>query len=134
MHTLKEQRIFDAAVLQDKKPPTRLTATSSEPSTATFPAVNNPKHHGSETRQTDFIGGRILPDLKTAFLLIAEQNGWTRSYALSKAVEAFLVHDLGQKFGLRLAAVVENAINKTMEKHTNRLAKLNVKGFLAAEQ
>jgi hypothetical protein len=128
------QKIFDATVLQDKKPPGRLTATSSEPSTATLPAVNPPKHHGSETRRTDFIGGRILPDLKTAFLLVAEQNGWTRSYALSKAVEAFLVHDLGQKFGLRIAAIVENTITKTMEKHTNRLAKLNVKGFLAAEQ
>jgi hypothetical protein len=134
MHTAKSQNIFDASVLQDKKPPGRLTAPTAEPSTATFSAVNTPKHHGSETRQTEFIGGRLLPDLKTAFLLVAEQNGWTRSYALSKAVEAFLLQDLGQKFGLRVAAIVENTINKTMEKHTNRLAKLNVKGFLAAEQ
>jgi hypothetical protein len=138
MNTTQPQEIFlkvaNARVRQDKKPPGRLTATSSEPSTATFPAVNTAKHHGSETRRTDFIGGRILPDLKTAFLLVAEQNGWTKSYALSKAVEAFLVQDLGQKFGLRIAAVVETTINKTMEKQTNRLAKLNVKGFLAAEQ
>jgi hypothetical protein len=134
MHTLKGQNIFDASVRQDKKPPGRFSAASPQPATAISQAVNTPKHHGSETRRTDFIGGRILPDLKTSFLLVAKQNGWTKSYALSKAVEAFLVQDHGQKFGLRVAAIVESAINRTMEKHLNRLARLNVKQFLAAEQ
>jgi hypothetical protein len=67
MHTLKGHNIFDASVRQDKKPPGRLTTGLTEPATATTQADNRPTHHGSEKRRTDYIGGRIVPHLKTRF-------------------------------------------------------------------
>jgi hypothetical protein len=105
-------------VRQDKQPPGRLTAKREQPATAyppaegnkqgsataTAKAVDRPTHHGSETRQTDQVTGRVPRHIKTAILQIAKQNGWTESYFIKTACEAYLEHDLGEKFGVRLAA------------------------------
>jgi len=80
---IQEQKIFqlqtNAGVGQDKQPPGRLTAERGEPATAEAPAVGSkwgrataiaavvdrPTHHGSETRRTEQVTGRVLPVLKT---------------------------------------------------------------------
>ena len=134
MHTAKSQNIFDASVRQDKAPQVRETAASGEPSTAGETAVYKGKQHGSEKRQTAHVSSRIPHHVKTRLHQKAEANGWTESKVVAVACEVYVEQDLAEKFGLRLAAIIENTINKTMEKQTNRLANLNVKGFLAAEQ
>ena len=74
------QRQTHGGVGQDKKPPGRFTARRGEPATADNPAVGSkggqasvipvavdrPTHHGSETRRTEQVSGRVLPFLKTA--------------------------------------------------------------------
>jgi hypothetical protein len=89
----------NAGVVQDKQPPGRLTAASAQPATAAHPAVGSkggsataretvpeyhgetqsavdrPTHHGSETRRTEQVTGRVLPVLKTQLLKVAKQRG-----------------------------------------------------------
>jgi hypothetical protein len=134
MHTLEEKDIFDASVRQDKQPPGRLTAGSSIPATAKTSEQNRPTHHGSETRRTVQTSGRVLPHIKAGILQKAKDNGWTESKALATLVEIGLEHDLGEQLWVRIAAKIEDAVYRAVQKHGNREAKLDVKGFLAAEQ
>jgi hypothetical protein len=134
MHTPISQNIFDASVRQDKKPPGRLTTGSSMPATADTPEQDRPQHHGSEMRRTVQTSGRVLPHIKAGILHKAKLNGWTESKALASLVEIGLEHDLGEQLWVRIAAKIEDAVYKAVQKYSNREAKLNVKGFLAAEQ
>ena len=135
-------------VRQDKQPPERLSAKREQPATAyppaegskqgrataTAKAVDRPTRHGSETRQTEQVTGRVPRHIKTAILQIAKQNGWTESKVIATACEAYLEHDLGEKFGVRLAAQMTSAMHKTLQNHSNRLASLSVKGYKASEE
>jgi hypothetical protein len=138
MNTTKPQEIFFKGThgvgRQDKQPPGRLTAGSSRSATAETSEHNRPTHHGSETRRTVQTTGRVLPHIKTAILHKAKANGWTESKALATLVEIGIEHDLGEQLWVRIAAKIEDAVYRAVQKHGNREAKLDVKGFLAAEQ
>ena len=138
-------------VRQDKQPPERLSAKREQPATAYPPAEGNKQgsatataktakavdrqtRHGSETRQTEQVTGRVPRHIKTAILQIAKQNGWTESKVIATACEAYLEHDLGEKFGVRLAAQLTSAMHKTLQIHNNRLAYLSVKGYKTSEE
>lgn len=156
---IQEQEIFqlktNAGVVQDKKPPRRLTAASGEPATAEHPAVGSKggsatatdhlfatperwvdrqKHHGSETRQTDQVTGRVPPHIKAGLLKIAEANGWKESKVVATACEAYLEHDLGEKFGVRLAAIITEALEQGLKKFSNRIAYIGLHGYYASEE
>lgn len=102
--------------------------------TAATKAVDRPTHHGSETRQTEQVTGRVPRHIKTAILQIAKQNGWTESKVIATACEAYLEHDLGEKFGVRLAAQVTSAMHKTLQHHSSHLSFLSVKGFRTSDE
>ena len=53
---------------------------------------------------------------------------------MATACEAYLEHDLGEKFGVRLAAQLTSAMHKTLQIHNNRLAYLSVKGYKTSEE
>jgi hypothetical protein len=96
----KERRIFEGkthtGVMQDKYPPGRISAGMRQPATATVVADLNPllstntsrsqnthasaadmrqKHHGSETRQTVQIAGRVKPAVKSEVVRLAKLKG-----------------------------------------------------------
>jgi hypothetical protein len=138
-------------VRQDKQPHERLSAKPQQPATAYPPAVGSKQgsatataktakavdrqtRHGSETRQTEQVTGRVPRHIKTAILSLAKQNGWTESKVIATACEAYLEHDLGEKFGVRLAAQLTSAMHKTLQNHNNRLAYLSVKGHKASDE
>lgn len=123
-----------AGVGQDKAPQVRYTADSFQPYTADRGAVDKPKQHGSEKRQTAHVSARIPHDVKTLLLEIAEANGWTESKAVSEACKAFIEQDLGEKFGQRLAAKVTDALEKGLRIHSNREAYFSRHGYYAAEE
>jgi hypothetical protein len=137
-----------AGVVQDKQPPGRLTAERRQPATsaeravgskggqatATSAAVNRPTHHGSETRRTDQVTGRVAHDIKAGLLQIAAANGWTESKIVATACQAYLEQDLGEKFGVRLAAIVTDAVEKEVQKISNRLAYISLHGYYASEE
>ena len=91
---LKTGSIFEkqayAGVLQDKAPQVRYTTASEQPYTADEDAVDNPKKHGSETRQTAHVSARVPHHVKAGLLQIEEANGWTESKVVALACEAYL--------------------------------------------
>src|SRR5918992_4992017 len=114
MNTPQPREIFDASVRQVKRPPRRFSAASPPPATATPPADSRAKHHGSEHRQTVSMGGRVRPHIKAAYaaMIKARGAGWTESRMVATVLEEWLEQDLGEKFGVRLAATVTTAIHE----------------------
>jgi hypothetical protein len=150
---LRTGNIFEnsayAGVVQDKQPPGRLTAASHEPATAeekavgqkggqataaTTLVVNRPTHHGSETRRTDQVTGRVAPHIKALLLRIGKAHGWKESKTVAVACQAYLEQDLGEKFGVRLAAIVTDAIEKEIQKISKRLEYFSLHGYYASEE
>jgi hypothetical protein len=148
-----EREIFkrqtNAGVVQDKQPPGRLTAASGEPATAEHPAVGSkgggvtaiaaavdrPTHHGSETRRTEQVTGRVLPVLKTQLLKVAKQRGAkTESRAVAMAVEVFVANEFGQQFLVMIRQTIQETMRQEFQAYTNRFGKLTFSAYLAAEQ
>jgi hypothetical protein len=143
---------------QDKQPPGRLGIASFQPATATDPAVGNkegratatatanehkaatppgltgPTHHGSETRQTTQVTGRVAYHIKTKLLEKADAQGWTESKAVGEACTVYVENDLAEQFSAKLASRVSDAIDTGLAKHSNREANLAVRAYYAAEE
>jgi hypothetical protein len=154
---LQAQEVFqrrpNAGVVQDNQPPRRLTAASDEPATATVPAVGNkggtasegnavmqlavdrPTHHGSETRQTEQVTGRVLPVLKAQLLQVAKQRGAkNESRAVAMAVEVFVANEFGKQFLAMIRQTIQETVRQEFRNYTNRMGKLSFHAYLAAEQ
>jgi hypothetical protein len=155
----KTGKIFAyAGVRQDKQPQTRLTADSFQPATADYPAVGSKggsatatetaheykadtppavdrkTQHGSEKRQTEQVTGRVPHHIKTKLLEKAERNGWKESRAVAEACTVYVENDLAEQFGVKLAARVTEAIEKGLQKISNRLAYIGLHGYYATEE
>jgi hypothetical protein len=150
---------INAGVVQDKKPPWRMTAATVQPATAIDPAVGSkggaataletateykeetqsavdrPTHHGSETRRTEQVTGRVLPVLKTQLLNVAKQRGAkNESTAVKMAVEAFVANEFGKQFLVMIRQTIQETVRQEFQAYTNRFGKLSFAGYLAAEQ
>jgi hypothetical protein len=138
MNTQIPQSIFNAeahaGVMQDKYPPLRIKAASVEPATASTPADNRPRHHGSEKRQTQQIAARVLPHVKSEVVRVAKLKGWTESKTVAALVEQALAHSLAEQFGVMLRTTIQETITKQMQKQNNRAANLALESFYSAEQ
>jgi hypothetical protein len=143
------QRQTHGGVGQDKKPPGRFTARRGEPATADNPAVGSkggqasvipvavdrPTHHGSETRRTEQVSGRVLPVLKAQLLEVAKQRGAkTESRAVKMAVEQFVANGFGEQFLVMIRQTIQETVRQEFQAYTNRFGKLTFSAYLAAEQ
>jgi hypothetical protein len=150
---LKGGDIFEgggnAGVGQDKKPPGRFTAERGQPATADYPAVGSkggsatalthavdrPPHHGSETRRTEQVTGRVLPVLKTQLLEVAKQRGAkTESRAVAMACELFVANEFGKQFLVMIRQTIQETVRQEFQAYTKRFGKLLFSSYLAAEQ
>ncbi len=150
---LKGGDIFEgsgnAGVGQDKKPPGRFTAERGQPATAENPAVgtkggqatatvaavDRPTHHGSETRRTEQVTGRVLPSLKSQLLEVAKQRGAkTESTAVKMAVEVFVANEFGKQFLVMIRQTIQETVRQEFQAYTTRFGKLLFSSYLAAEQ
>jgi hypothetical protein len=141
-------------VMQDKYPPGRITAGMTEPATATLVADFNPrvstnphrsqnapasaadirpKHHGSETRRTVQIAGRVSPAVKSELIRIAKLKGWTESKTTASLVEQALAGNLAEQFSVMLKTTIQEAITTQMQKEGNRAGSLALEAFQSAE-
>jgi hypothetical protein len=139
-----------AGVMQDKYPPGRITAGAGQPLAANqdarnrplsnsrlhagSPAENRPKHHGSETRQTQQIASRVPPHIKSEVVRVAKLKGWTESKAVGFLVEQALAHTLAEEFGVMLQNTLEQAITRQMQKENSRAGNLALEAFYSAEE
>ena len=131
MNTPPLQEIFDASVVQDKLPPRRLTAESPQPVTATPTAENRQKHHGSEKRRTVGMAERVRPHIKEGYQQIAKVRGgkWTESSVAAEALEEWLELDFGEKFGVRLAALVRAEMQKNFQSYDTHTSYLSLEAY-----
>jgi hypothetical protein len=141
--------------MQDKYPPGRITAGSSQPATATVvadltPRVstkqarsqnqtsphadNRPKHHGSETRRTLQIAGRVSPAVKSEIVRLAKLKGWTESRTVAGLVEAAIAGNLAEQFGVMLKTTLQEAVATQMQKENNRAGNVALEAFYSAEE
>jgi hypothetical protein len=103
--------------------------------THTPPAVDRPAHHGSETRRTEQVTGRVSPVLKTQLLALAKKQGAkTESRAVKMAVEVFVANEFGRQFLTLIRQTIEAVVREEFRKYTNRMGKLTFNAYLAAEQ
>jgi hypothetical protein len=126
---------------QDKQPPGRFDGDVSQPLTAATDSVtattlpdNRQKHHGSETRQTALIAGRVPFRIKTEVNRIATAKGWTESYTVLDLVEQALAKNLGEQFAVMIRHTIQEAVKRELQKDREWLRKINLSEYLAAEQ
>jgi hypothetical protein len=142
------QRQAHGGVVQDNKPPRRLTTASSQPVTAESPAVtetinpvtvippadNRPTHHGSETRKTELVAGRVSPHIKSEVNRMAKLRGETPSKTVAWLVEQALARTIAEQFGVMIRQTIQEAVRQEFRTYTNRMGKLTFSAYLAAEQ
>jgi hypothetical protein len=126
---------------QDKKPPGRFWSGSSEPQTAETDAEtandasqNRQTHHGSETRQTAYIAGRVPFHIKTEIIRLGAMNGWKESFTVRTLVEQALAQNLGERFAVMIRHTIQEAVKTELQKDRQWLRKINLSEYLASEQ
>jgi hypothetical protein len=133
---------------QDKKPPGRFDGEVSQPPTAMpmpqtaretlqrTPVVadDRPKHHGSETRQTALIAGRVPIPIKTEIIRLATVHKWTESYTVNTLVQKALAQDFGEQFAVMIRNTIQEAVKTELQKDRDWLRKINMSQYLASEQ
>jgi predicted amidophosphoribosyltransferase len=145
MYSTEPQEIFFKGThgvrRQDKKPPGRFEVGVSEPLTAAADPEtaknlqqNRQTHHGSETRQTANIAGRVPFHIKSEILRIGAMHGWKESYTVRTLVEQALAHSLGEKFAVMIRNTIQEAVKTELQKDREWLRKINLSEYLAAEQ
>jgi hypothetical protein len=126
---------------QDKQPPGRFWSGSSEPQTAetdaetaTDASQNRQTHHGSETRQTAYIAGRVPFHIKAEIIRFGAMNGWKESFTVRTLVEQALAQNLGERFAVMIRHTIQEAVKTELQKDRQWLRKINLSEYLAAEQ
>jgi hypothetical protein len=102
--------------------------------THTSAADTRQKHHGSETRQTVQIAGRVKPAVKSEVVRLAKLKGWTESKTVAVLVESALAANLAEQFALMLKATIQDAVTKQMRQENNRAGNLALEAFHSAEE
>ena len=65
---------------------------------------------------------------------VMKRNGWRESKFVRAACESYLENDLGEKFGVRLAAHATEAIRKELQRQNNHVENLAWTACYVAEQ
>ena len=97
-------------------------------------ADDRPKHHGSETRQTDLIWGRVPFHIKAEVLRMGKQHGWTESYTVRTLVEQAIARNIGEQFAVMIRNTIQEAVRIELQKGREWLRKITLSTFLASEQ
>jgi hypothetical protein len=142
-----KQEATNAGVMQDKYPPGRIGVASAQPQSAAAPTLsakktsppahppadNNPKHHGSETRQTAMIWGRAPFKTKAKILAMKKSQGLTESEVVVNLVHKALQIDGDVQYGALLRPVIQDQIHKDIQAFSNRTTNINWQALYAAE-
>ena len=144
--------------MQDKETPRRSNTASAEPSNAqgmalqhetdektpafqnhpdAIPALQRPKHHGSQKR-------RVVPVSGCVPLFIADQlermrdQGGKQKLSRSAVVADLIIRGVQQKvdmqYGATLEPVIEKSIDRNIQSYSNRNANINLQTYYIAEQ
>ena len=137
--------------MQDKYLPTRITAGLHQPAAATVvadltprvftkevrsqnqtsqTADNRPKHHGSETRQTQQISARVKSAIKLEVARVAKLKGWTESKTVADLGQQALTQNIVQGVAVELKNTLQQAVTTQMQKENNRAETWPLRPFI----
>jgi hypothetical protein len=150
--TLLEVRIqkeaTNAGVRQDKETPQRFNTASEQPSNVQGvafqhetdenpPALQRPKHHGSQKRQVVPVTGCVPRFIADQIEQMRNQGGkqkLSRSAVVANLIIRGVQHNVDMQYGATLEPVIEKSIDRNIQSYSNRNANINLQAYYAAEQ
>jgi hypothetical protein len=140
----------NAGVMQDKRTPRRLSSVSGEPLSARgvafqrqehkidmTPALERPKHHGSQTRQLIPVTGCVPPFIAEQLERMRDQGGrekLSRSAVIADILIKGVQRSVDMQYGATLEPIIERTIARKIQSYSNRTANLAREAFSAAEE
>src|SRR5918999_5003180 len=138
----------NAGVRQDKETPRRFHIASEQPSNiqgVAFqhetdenpPALQRPKHHGSQKRRVVPVTGCVPPFIADQLERMRDQGGkqkLSRSAVVANLIMRGVQQNVDMQYGATLEPVIEKSINRNIQSYSNRNANINLQALYAAEQ
>jgi hypothetical protein len=143
-----KQEATNAGVRQDKETLQRFHTASDQPSNVQGvafqyktdqnpPALQRPKHHGSQKRQVVPVAGCVPPFIADQIERMRNQGGkqkLSRSAVVANLVIRGVQHNVDMQYGATLEPVIEKSIDRNIQSYSNRNANINLQAYYAAEQ
>ena len=143
-----EKEATNTGVRQDKETPQRFHTASDQPSNVQGvafqhntdenpPALQRPKHHGSQKRQVVPVAGCVPPFIADQIERMRDQGGkqkLSRSAVVANLVIRGVQHNVDMQYGATLEPVIEKSIDRNIQSYSNRTANINLQTYYAAEQ
>jgi hypothetical protein len=138
----------NAGVRQDKETPQRFNTASEQPSNiqgVAFqrktdenpPALQRPKHHGSQKRQVVPVAGCVPRFIADQLEQMRDQGG-KQKLSMSAVVADLIIRGVQQhvdmQYGATLEPVIEKSIDRNIQSYSNRNANINLQTYYTAEQ
>ena len=138
----------NAGVRQDKETPRRSHTASEQPSNVQGvafqyktdenpPALQRPKHHGSQKRRVVPVTGCVPPFIADQLEQMRDQGGkqkLSRSAVVANLIMRGVQQHVDMQYGATLEPVIEKSIHRHIQSYSNRNANINLKALYAAEQ
>ena len=138
----------NAGVVQDKETPQRFNTASEQPSNiqgVAFqhktdenpPALQRPKHHGSQKRQVVPVTGCVPRFIANQIEQMRDQGGkkkLSRSAVVANLIMKGVQQNVDMQYGATLEPVIEKSIDRNIQSYSNRNANINLQAYYAAEQ
>jgi hypothetical protein len=143
-----QKEATNAGVRQDKETPQRFNTASDQPSNVQGvafqhetdenpPALQRPKHHGSQKRQVVPVAGCVPPFIADQIERMRDQGGkqkLSRSAVVANLIIRGVQHNVDMQYGATLEPVIEKSITRNIQSYSNRNANINWQTLYAAEQ
>jgi hypothetical protein len=101
------------------------------------PALQRPKHHGSQKRQVVPVAGCVPRHIAEQIERMRDQGG-KKKLSRSAVVATLLMRAVQQQvdlqYGAMLEPVIEKAIDRNIQGYSNRTANIGLQAYYAAEQ
>ena len=143
-----QKEATNAGVVQDKETPRRSHTASEQPSNVQGvafqhktdenpPALQRPKHHGSQKRRVVPVTGCVPPFIADQLEQMRDQGGkqkLSRSAVVANLIMRGVQQHVDMQYGATLEPVIEKSIHRHIQSYSNRNANINLKALYAAEQ
>jgi hypothetical protein len=143
-----QKEATNAGVVQDKETPQRFNTASDQPSNIqgvafqhetdeNVPALQRPKHHGSQKRQVVPVAGCVPRFIADQLERMREQGGkqkLSRSAVVANLIMRGVQQHVDMQYGATLEPVIEKSIDRNIQSYSNRNANINLQAYYAAEQ
>ena len=148
LETKATEGATNAGVRQDKETPQRFNSASEQPShiqgvafhheTDEYPpALQRPKHHGSQKRQVVPVAGCVPRFIADQIERMRDQGGekkLSRSAVVATLIKRGVQQHVDMQYGVTLEPVIEKSIDRHIQSYSNRNANINLQAYYAAEQ